>query len=397
MKTAIYILTGFFVFITAIIYARNNVDWKKIEILNTRASQEINKQDWNALINTADEILKIHPGYEWGHYYYGLGFTHSGRLSEGEKQLKNALSVNPDNFWASYILFYNYVQQKNLSAERQGARVHQLLNDDIIKSHPQDIISFFILYYETLSKNKKYDEAGKLLKKAIFCYPRDPRINGYYAFTFFRKDQDKWFKLSKEAFELIPLNERSAGQKYQFPLKGENIRVLQGNNGKISHQGPFVAFDWDFIFTDNSGKYAGDSSRKEGHYIYDQPVYAAADGIVTETYDSSPDTEPMKNVPGFEPNHIYILHSGYETSKYNHLKKGTLTVKPGDKVKKGEMIAKVGCSGSYVDIPHLHFGITRGYLTVQSWLYGIAVQENGKWIAKLAYIPSEGDVLKSVW
>ena len=124
-------------------------------------------------------------------------------------------------------------------------------------------------------------------------------------------------------------------------------------------------------------------------------MYAAADGTVVEAYDLSPDTEPMKNKPNFEPNHIYILHSENETSKYIHLKKSSILVHVGDAVKKGQMIARVGSSGSYADIPHLHFGIRRGFFTVQAKLYGIAIFKNESWIGNQVYVPLEGDILKS--
>ena len=395
MAKKISISIGFILLFAVIIFAQNNIDWKKIEQLNTKASQEIGKQDWSALIITAEEILKINPDYEWGYYFNGLGLTHSGKLLDGEKQLKKSLLINPQNFWANYILFYNYFQQKNLSAEVQANIVRQLLSENIIKSNPQDIISFYILYSEILQQNNKEVEAGKQLEQALLYFPKEPRIRGYYAVTFFRKDQSKWLKNAKDAFDLIPVNERNAKNKYQFPLKGQNIKVLQGNNGNISHQGPFVAYDWDFVFVDKSGKYADKFDEKEGHYIFDQPVYAAADGTVVEAYDLSPDTEPMKNKPNFEPNHIYILHSENETSKYIHLKKSSILVHVGDAVKKGQMIARVGSSGSYADIPHLHFGIRRGFFTVQAKLYGIAIFKNESWIGNQVYVPLEGDILKS--
>ena len=66
MAKKISISIGFILLFAVIIFAQNNIDWKKIEQLNTKASQEIGKQDWSALIITAEEILKINPDYESG-------------------------------------------------------------------------------------------------------------------------------------------------------------------------------------------------------------------------------------------------------------------------------------------------------------------------------------------
>lgn len=52
-------------------------------------------------------------------------------------------------------------------------------------------------------------------------------------------------------------------------------------------------------------------------------------------------------------NYIIIQHSGFY-SCYAHLCKNTLKVKDGDKVKKGQPIAKCGNTGNS-DLPHLHF------------------------------------------
>jgi murein DD-endopeptidase MepM/ murein hydrolase activator NlpD len=74
------------------------------------------------------------------------------------------------------------------------------------------------------------------------------------------------------------------------------------------------------------------------------PIYATGDGVVRFT----------KRNPGGYGNEIQIDHGfGYET-KYAHLER--FEVKPGQKVKRGEVIGFVGTSGSST-APHLHYEV----------------------------------------
>jgi murein DD-endopeptidase MepM/ murein hydrolase activator NlpD len=53
------------------------------------------------------------------------------------------------------------------------------------------------------------------------------------------------------------------------------------------------------------------------------------------------------------------VNGKFITSSYMHLLKGSLKVKKGDRVKEGQIIAKLGNTGASTG-PHLHFEIQRG-------------------------------------
>lgn len=97
------------------------------------------------------------------------------------------------------------------------------------------------------------------------------------------------------------------------------------------------------------------SKRLEDYGIYGKEVVAPVTGTVIAAYDEekdiTPDTEDFLSMEG---NHVYIKID--ETGTYlllNHLKKGSVTVKIGDHVKAGDLIGRVGNSGSTSE-PHLH-------------------------------------------
>lgn len=92
-------------------------------------------------------------------------------------------------------------------------------------------------------------------------------------------------------------------------------------------------------------------------------VLAAQGGTVLRLRDGEPDRfateeeEAETKKAGKEcGNGIFIDHGNDWTTQYCHLKKGSLKVKQGDKIKAGQPLAQVGLSG-HTDHPHLHLTI----------------------------------------
>jgi len=77
-------------------------------------------------------------------------------------------------------------------------------------------------------------------------------------------------------------------------------------------------------------------------------------GVVTAVRDGLFDQETVADTAKKLGNYVVIQHGENWHSYYAHLKKNSLLVKPGDKVRPGQKIASVGCSGNCSD-PHLHF------------------------------------------
>ena len=62
---------------------------------------------------------------------------------------------------------------------------------------------------------------------------------------------------------------------------------------------------------------------------------------------------------GIAGNHVVVEHAGGEFSLYAHLQTGSVQVKAGDPVKRGQVLARLGTSGNSTE-PHLHFQVTDG-------------------------------------
>ena len=92
-------------------------------------------------------------------------------------------------------------------------------------------------------------------------------------------------------------------------------------------------------------------------------VVAAAEGVVKATRDGMPDVSIRDTGPeavaGREAgNGVVIDHGrGWET-QYSHLRSGSVSVKPGDRVEAGTPLGMIGLSGQ-TEFPHLHFTLRK--------------------------------------
>jgi murein DD-endopeptidase MepM/ murein hydrolase activator NlpD len=122
---------------------------------------------------------------------------------------------------------------------------------------------------------------------------------------------------------------------YQLPyLPGDRFTVTQGFNGTYSHKG--------------SNKYAIDWKMPEGTL-----VCAARGGTVVKAKNDSNQGGASIKFDRFN-NYVLIRHDDGTLAHYCHLKKDSVTVKPGQRVTTGEVIARSGNTG-FSSGPHLHF------------------------------------------
>ncbi|OWQ47047.1 hypothetical protein CDL60_11695 [Roseateles noduli] len=115
----------------------------------------------------------------------------------------------------------------------------------------------------------------------------------------------------------------------------------------------------DFVQVDADGRIArGDSDRPTNHFGYGAPVLAVADGIVSAARNDMAEApsiaanrrHPLIDAPG---NHVILALAGRGHVLYEHLRPGSLTVRAGDRVRKGQVLGELGFTGDSTG-PHLH-------------------------------------------
>ena len=113
----------------------------------------------------------------------------------------------------------------------------------------------------------------------------------------------------------------------------------------------------DFVRLVDGKTYRGDRSRLENFFIFGQPLVAVADGRVTEAVDAHPDLPVGGNTwHDMAGNHVVIDIGDGHYVLYGHMKLGSLRVRVGDQVRRGQLIGQVGDSGNSGE-PHLHIQV----------------------------------------
>lgn len=140
----------------------------------------------------------------------------------------------------------------------------------------------------------------------------------------------------------------------KLPFWGE-WTVSQGHNGEHTHKEEWKNA-WDFVITDEAGKqYKGNGDLQNEYYCYEKDIIAPADGEIEQITDGIEDNIiGDMNLENNWGNSVVIRHKDMLFSQVSHLKKDSIKVKPGERVKTGHLIAKVGNSGRS-PYPHLHF------------------------------------------
>jgi murein DD-endopeptidase len=128
------------------------------------------------------------------------------------------------------------------------------------------------------------------------------------------------------------------------------------------------AIDWVKVGPNGDSRHDG-ASKNENWWGWREPVLAVADGEITEVVDEFPDNTPrvlppvtLDNIAG---NHIVLQIERNRFVTYAHLQRGSIKVRTGDRVHRGEVLALLGNSGNTTGA-HLHLQVTDHNSVLQS-------------------------------
>ncbi|WP_430391662.1 M23 family metallopeptidase [Dyella sp. 20L07] len=166
------------------------------------------------------------------------------------------------------------------------------------------------------------------------------------------------------------------------PLRGGRWLAHEGPGAAQSHHwGSLVAvngqltipqrYALDLVGIDSAGHVMRDGVRdiQKSTYAdwigYGADVLAVANGIVRSTRDNevehqplSPQSEPTSlTANGLFGNYVVLEIAPGVFASYAHLQRGSIMVKPGDMVRRGQVLAHLGQSGNSA-APHLHFQLS---------------------------------------
>jgi urea transporter len=173
----------------------------------------------------------------------------------------------------------------------------------------------------------------------------------------------------------------------------------QGSAGGVTHEGIWEhAFD--FEVQDASGKfYKNEGKQVSDYFCYKLPILACCNGQVVRAVNHLPENPAGKfDLMQNWGNLVVIQHGPSLFSMVCHLAEGSLRVKEGDFVKRGDMVGYCGNSGRS-NIPHLHFQLQNtsrgGGPTIRSEFHEIILEGQSP-ILHSTYIPRQGDAVRNV-
>jgi len=198
----------------------------------------------------------------------------------------------------------------------------------------------------------------------------------------------------------IPVPEKNE-TNLSLPFKGKWLIAWGGDSKELNqhHDTPNQKFAFDFLGVDEQGKTRkGEAQVNEDYFAFGREILAPAEGVVTDVINGVRD-----NVPGsMNPysalgNAVFIQHSEYEVSILAHLKFGSVKVKVGDKVERGQLIGLCGNSGNSSE-PHLHYHLQNTPIIqdgtgIKCCFQEVMLLENGKKQLKSDYSPIKGEIV----
>lgn len=121
----------------------------------------------------------------------------------------------------------------------------------------------------------------------------------------------------------------------------------------------------DFVRVNEEGElHQGEPKQNRSYVCYGAEALAVADAEVSDTRDGIPENEPASDKLAIVPtldtvagNRVVLNLGNGRFAHYAHLQPGSLRVRKGERVRRGQVLGLVGNSGNS-NAPHLHFQVS---------------------------------------
>ena len=128
---------------------------------------------------------------------------------------------------------------------------------------------------------------------------------------------------------------------------------------------PVQRYAYDFLQMESGRSCSGNEREVGSCYCYDKAILSPAGGVVVKVNNRSNDSLILGKGRYFNRsnhiagNYVIVKHAEEQYSLMAHLKKDSMLVKAGERVVRGQKLARCGNSGNSTE-PHLHFHLQNG-------------------------------------
>jgi hypothetical protein len=298
----------------------------------------------------------------------------------------------------SYSQIANDLVELINAADYSG--VENLFNKDMSKALPlEKATEFFTGLSERVGRIQKLDQPKRHGEWTVFpTHCERGLLDMSLALDGENKIAGLLFKPRAAASEGVPTRHLT---QLSLPFKGKWLVFWGGDTKALNHHHdvPAQKFAFDLLGVDEKGEtHRGDGTKNEDYLCFGREILAPADGVVVEAIDGVRDNVPgVMNPYCLVGNCVMIQHRTNEFSVLAHFQRGSVLVKAGEQVKRGQVLGKCGNSGNSSE-PHLHYHlqhspIFQDALGIKILFQKVSVTKDGQTEMKINYSPVKGDII----